>query len=383
MMRSSSRRAGRQRRAPRGRRPPRRRPRTGESSWTALLYPVYPEPGRPSASGACQCGDLVVRELKVHRGNELRKLPRSYERWRAAPQSSHPRAATPGPWPPWSCGGRPPPAAAPRARALLGRRDTCLPRLPAGCPPWRRAVLAGQEAAGQREVRQARRGPARAHTSAQFALVLVSMRRGCSAAGGRRSEAKPFALDTAKRLRKTRRRVVRRGDVPHLAVAHELVERAKRLLERRVGVVAVRVVEVDAVAAAAAAAIRRRLRGSWPAPGPSASGACRPWLRRPYAVRLPRLRHPAADDRLRFAADVAGNPRGVGVGRVDEVAARRRVGVEHGERLRPRRRSSRRRCRRGRGETRQGRSSRSGGWAWAPGYIWPARQSGPASLRAA
>src|SRR5690606_2111005 len=50
------------------------------------------------------------------------------------------------------------------------------------------------------------------------------------------------------------------------------------------------------------------------------------------AIAVLPLAHPAAEDRLRFAARVAGDPGRVRVRRVDEVAAGFRVGVEHGER---------------------------------------------------
>ena len=53
-----------------------------------------------------------------------------------------------------------------------------------------------------------------------------------------------------------------------------------------------------------------------------------------HAVAVAPCRHPVADDRLGFAAAIAGHPDRVRVGRVDEVATGRGVGVEHGERLR-------------------------------------------------
>jgi len=45
----------------------------------------------------------------------------------------------------------------------------------------------------------------------------------------------------------------------------------------------------------------------------------------------PARRQPRADDRFRLAADVAGHPRGIHVGGVDQVAASGHKRVEHGE----------------------------------------------------
>ena len=59
------------------------------------------------------------------------------------------------------------------------------------------------------------------------------------------------------------------------------------------------------------------------------------------------LGHPASDDLLALAPAVAGHPLRVVVSGVDEVAAGGPVGVEHGERTRARRPSSRRRSRPG------------------------------------
>ena len=120
---------------------------------------------------------------------------------------------------------------------------------------------------------------------------------------------------------------VRKSDIAHAAGGDELAEGAERLLERRLRVVVVDVVEVDVVAAQASqrrlgagedgfageTRVRRDLRRDDDAPAVAARG------------------HPVADDRLRFTARVARHPGRVAGGRVDEVAARGGVGVENFE----------------------------------------------------
>ena len=66
------------------------------------------------------------------------------------------------------------------------------------------------------------------------------------------------------------------------------------------------------------------------------------------SIALAALAKPAPDDRLGFAAAVAGHPAGVGVGRVDALEAFARRMRRAPRTRRPRRRSSRRRCRRAR-----------------------------------
>ena len=126
--------------------------------------------------------------------------------------------------------------------------------------------------------------------------------------------------------------IVRGADPADLALAHERVERAERLVERRPGVVAVRVVEVDAVDAEAG---ERRVAAGPDALGREARGERRgrePDLRRDdHLVATAALVEPRAEDRLGLAALVPGDPRAVDVRGVDEVAARGAVRVEHGE----------------------------------------------------
>ena len=131
---------------------------------------------------------------------------------------------------------------------------------------------------------------------------------------------------------------------------------AERLVERRVRIVGVGVVEVDVVGLQA---LERLVDGDADVAGRQsrAVGLALPTLVASTTdVAVAARGEPLADHRLGLAADVAGRERGVGVGGVDEVAARRDVGVEHRERVRARRPSSRTRCRRGRAGTRRGRS---------------------------
>ena len=129
------------------------------------------------------------------------------------------------------------------------------------------------------------------------------------------------------------RLVVGAGHVADLALPHQLVEGGKRFFEGRVGVVEVGVVEIDVVGLQS---LERVLagRGDVLRRKSLALGMLRDLGRDHDLVAVAAALHPVADDRLRLTACVAGNPGRVGVGRVDEVAARLGIGVEHLERLR-------------------------------------------------
>jgi len=206
-------------------------------------------------------------------------------------------------------------------------------RDPRGARPLRvarrvAAVLAGQEARGERGVRRDADPPLEAEV-----LQAVLIARAVEQVVARLQDAEAgeaALLGDPQRLAQPVLRVVRRPDRSHEALAHELVEGAQRLLERRREVVVVRVVEVEALDAEARERSLRR------PPQRIAAQVARPaGLRRDHDVRLPgsAVREPRADERLRLPAGVAVDPGGVGVGGVDEVAARRHVGVEHREGL--------------------------------------------------
>ena len=108
-----------------------------------------------------------------------------------------------------------------------------------------RPILPGQESHGEREVRHACHALARADIG-QGAFVFVPddqvvVRLQRNVAG------EAFARRCRKRRRQPRGGEVGGGDVAHLAFAHERVEFAKRFLDRRVEVVGVRVIQVDAI----------------------------------------------------------------------------------------------------------------------------------------
>lgn len=118
----------------------------------------------------------------------------------------------------------------------------------------------------------------------------------------------------------------------HLARLHQLVQRAQRLLLRRLRIGPVGLIQVDIVGLEPA---QRRLHRCL---GPG---------RRQVVVALPHVRsdlgqdldvvalaarlQPLADDRLAFAAGVARNPARIGVGGVDGVKAGLDEGVQQGE----------------------------------------------------
>src|SRR6185437_4963918 len=122
-------------------------------------------------------------------------------------------------------------------------------------------------------------------------------------------------------------------DVADLARLDQLAERPERLRQRRLEVVEVGVIEVDRLDPEP---LQRgvgsgvdRLR-----PQVVEAGEFPDLGRDDELVALPgSRRQPFADDRLRLAAAVAGSPRHIDVGGVDEVAAGGDVGVEHREGL--------------------------------------------------
>ena len=227
-----------------------------------------------------------------------------------------------------------------------------------------RAVLAGQEAVGEREVRACTPSPSRTHRSASSPLVLGALDQVVVRAAARRSGRAPRASATASASASRWRGEVRRADVAHLAGARPA---------RRTPPASPR--------SACRGRPRARSRGRCgrcPAGRSDSSAAARmvAGARPRRAGQLPDLgrdhdpvavaarRHPVADDRLRLAAGAALDPPRVRVGRVEEVAAGVRVGVQHGERLRARRPSSRTRCRPGTAGRRRDPWRRS--WASRP-----------------
>ena len=109
-------------------------------------------------------------------------------------------------------------------------------------------VLAGQEAALEREVRDVRPSRACARVAARSASSSrwIRLKKFCTATTGLLpASANAAACSRCAGLD------VREAEPAHLALDHELVHRAERLVERRDAVGAVVVVEVDVVAAEA------------------------------------------------------------------------------------------------------------------------------------
>ena len=130
--------------------------------------------------------------------------------------------------------------------------------------------------------------------------------------------------------------VVRDRGVAHESVGDERAEGSHGLFERGVGVVEVRVVQVDAIEAETGEGCLGR--------GAHVGGGEPPELRvladlggdrDALVVAEPAAREPLADDRLALATFVARHPGAVGVGRVDEVSATATEGVEDLERGAP------------------------------------------------
>jgi hypothetical protein len=116
--------------------------------------------------------------------------------------------------------------------------------------------------------------------------------------------------------------------VAHRARAHERVERAQRVLERRVLVVEVRVVEVDAIGPQTLEGGRRLALDRLRAQAPHRALAAADLRREDDLVAVAALGHPAPDDGLRAAVLDE-----IGVRGVDEVAAGAGVRIEDGEGL--------------------------------------------------
>ena len=131
-------------------------------------------------------------------------------------------------------------------------------------------ILARQKSFGQPEVRDTRHLFAAAQIGqrpfvvAPVHEVVVRLHRDVS--------GKPLAIGDLERLGEPWRRVVRGGNVPNLAFFDERIERAQRLFQRRVGIVRMRVVQIDAIDAQPtkrpSAAARMVLGRSPSRPGP-------------------------------------------------------------------------------------------------------------------
>ena len=127
-------------------------------------------------------------------------------------------------------------------------------------------------------------------------------------------------------------RIVGAADIAHLALLHQIVQRAHGLVDGRAGVIEVGLVEVDVVGVQPAQAVLHGCHDVAAAQS-LAVGAV------PHAAAnlggqhdlaaVAACLHPAADDCLRHAAGVAINPAGVNVGSVDEVAAGLHKGIHH------------------------------------------------------
>ena len=139
---------------------------------------------------------------------------------------------------------------------------------------WRRValVLAGQEPARQREERQ-QPHPVRLDRRHELALDVAHEKAVLVLARGEGIEVprlgRPLRLDHLPGGE------VRAADVADLALAHEIVERAQRLLDRRQRVGAVELVEVDPVGLEPPQAVLDRLHDVARASRPS-SGRHRP-----------------------------------------------------------------------------------------------------------
>ena len=189
-----------------------------------------------------------------------------------------------------------------------------------------RPVLAGEEALRQAVVRQHGEVPRlgdRQERALEVALdqVVVRLQHG--------ELGEPVLALELEGRGQPLGRVVRRAEVAHRAGAHERVERAQRLLERRVLVVEVGVVEVDAVGPEALERGPRLALDVVGAQVADRAAAAADLRGEDDRVARAALGHPAPDDRLRAAVLDE-----IGVRGVDEVAARRQVGVEDREGLR-------------------------------------------------
>ncbi len=137
----------------------------------------------------------------------------------------------------------------------------------------------------------------------------------------------------AERLGQARGGVVRGPDGAHLAGLDQLAEGAERLLQRRVGIVRMRLVEIDPVRAQALQRAVDRLHHVGAGQALALPGHLHAELGGDHhLVATPTaLGQPAADHALGFPARVAGDPEGIDVRRVDQVEAMVHEGVEQGE----------------------------------------------------
>ncbi len=143
----------------------------------------------------------------------------------------------------------------------------------------------------------------------------------------RHESAPPVPVGERQRLHQPVRPEVRRPDVKHLPGAHEVVERAKGLLERRPEVLGVDLVQIDVVGTEAAEARVARLADVLARRAP----VVRARAGRHRALRREHDRRPPAGHRL--AADLLGDRAAVRVRRVDEVAAGVEEAIDQPERL--------------------------------------------------
>ena len=308
--------------------------RSSRSSCAAPAGRVSPQATRRRRSGAAARRRLSARLCHAAAG---RRAARACARSRSARRRSAARRARRARRPRRSCRG------SPRSRRARPAREAALVEV--GRAPSRRAA--------SRDVGRRRRGtcrsgsrsrarstgrtpmPSRTHRSAsapsyssRMHEVVVRLQR--DVRGQARS---PRA--TASASREARRAVVGRARCARTLPSAISSPKAPSVSSSGVAVVVdVGVVEVDAVGAEARERGLGGACGSSPARGPSRPGSLPTFVATTISSRLPRARHPVADDRLGLAAAVARRPGRVGVGRVDEVAAGRGVGVEHGERLR-------------------------------------------------
>ena len=194
------------------------------------------------------------------------------------------------------------------------------------------AVLARQETAGQGEIAD--------HAQAEFLdhgfqLGLVVLARvqvvvGLQALVGRHAQA----LGDLGRFAQALAAVIGGADHPHLALFHQPGEGVQGFLQRGVLVVAVRLVEVDAIGLQA---LERGLHRLLHIAGPEALAT----LAHVHAqlggqdhlVALAAAGEPLAQHGLGFAAAVAGRPARIDVGGVDEIQARFEQGVQHAKGL--------------------------------------------------
>jgi two-component system OmpR family sensor kinase len=287
---------------------------------------------RPPRSGGDvrQRGDLVVRQLEGRAGQQVGQLlDRAGARDRRDDAGLHPE--------PGEAHGGDRRAVRGRDRVQRGQHPApAVVEVPARRPGARAvhggrpvAVLAGEEAAGQRGVRQD--AEALAHGELlQRALVGAPVHQVVVRLQGD-EPGDPELVGDPQRLGQPLGREVRGRDVPGLAVGDDLAERGDRLLQRGLLVVLVRVVQVDVVGAEPLERVVDRRPDD--RAGRAAAGAELADLRGDHDVRAVAAgRHPAADRRLGLAALVAVTPLGVDVRGVDEAAAGLGERVQDGER---------------------------------------------------